>query len=153
MTVNSSHGFVDTGVVREIRSVGDTTEESTRYGVEIIASDSCERCALVENCHGVGSVVWVNSTAELSVGQSVQLQLVPGTIMKATGWLYGLPLTAVVAGVLTGYLWLFSGSAESTRVLLSTATGLGMMLAVGTVMYRVNYRLHEPLTLLAKPTQ
>lgn len=124
-----------------------------QYGVEVVGSGACESCALVKNCHGVGSIVWTRSATTLYVGQIVHLEMLPGAVLRVAGWGYGMPLVAVVAGILAGYLWLFAGSAENVRVLLSTATGIGTMLAVGVLMSRMGHRLAKRSIVRATPAE
>jgi positive regulator of sigma E activity len=83
-------------------------------------------------------MVWTTSDEALEAGDSVRLEMQPGTLIKATGWIYGIPLISVLAGVLAGYFVLFAGRTEQPRVLLSAALGIGLMLISGTILAKLN---------------
>ena len=131
------HRLVETeyGIVRDVereRSGG------VRYGVEITVPGVCDSCVIRNNCYGAGSQVWAASTETLSPGDTVRLEMRRGTVLKATAWVYGVPLIAVLAGTVAGYRWLFAARAEEPRVLLSFALGVALMIAAGFVLARLN---------------
>lgn len=121
----------------------------TRYGVEITVPGECDSCAIKENCYSAKRVVWTTSEEELATGDSVRLEMQPGTILKATGWVYGIPLISVLFGVLAGYFLLFAGRPEQPRVLLSATLGILLMLISGTVLAKLNDWVSERITIRA----
>jgi positive regulator of sigma E activity len=113
-------------------------DPAPRYGVEVTVPGECEKCGVQENCYATQKMVWTESDENLAAGDQVRIEMKPGTLLKATGWVYGIPLVAVLGGVLAGYLWLFSGRPEEPRVLLSALLGVGLMLATGTLLAKLN---------------
>jgi positive regulator of sigma E activity len=147
------------GIVREVEGDGAARESATeivvraasepRYGIEITIPGVCESCAVKGNCYGAGSMVWAESDEALRPGDYVRLDMKQGTVLKATGWVYGIPLVSVVLGTLAGYRWLFSGRPEEPRVLLSFALGVGLMIAAGFVLSKLNDWIGRRLTIRA----
>ena len=142
----NDHAMIETeqGVVREVADSG-----AARYGIEITGPGVCDRCAIKDNCYGAGSMVWASSDEPLRAGDEVRLDMERGTVLKATAWVYGIPLVAVFAGTLVGHRWLFASHAEEPRVLLSFGLGVGLMLAVGFVLSRLNQWVGRRLTIRA----
>ena len=140
------------GVVRTVERTPSRWPQPTgpaRYGVEVTVPGECDRCVIKESCYSTKRVVWTSSEQSLQTGDSVRLEMQPGTILKATGWVYGIPLISVLSGVLAGYFWLFAGRAEQPRVLLSTALGIGLMLLTGTVLAKLSDWVSTRLTINA----
>lgn len=135
------------GVVREIDGTG-----SARYGIEITVPGVCDRCAIRDNCYGAGSMVWASADEDLRPGDEVRLDMRGGTVLKATAWVYGIPLVAVFTGTLAGHRWLFASHAEEPRVLLSFALGVGLMLGAGFVLSRLNQWVGRRLTIRVSRT-
>jgi sigma-E factor negative regulatory protein RseC len=133
------------GVVREI-------DHGARYGIEITVPGACDTCAIKGNCYGTGAMVWATSHEPLDVGDQVRLQMRRGTVLKATAWVYGIPLVAIVLGILAGYMWLFAAQPEQPRVLLSFALGVGLMAAAGFLLARLNTWVAGRLTIRAVKT-
>ena len=142
----TDHAMVETeqGVVREVGGTG-----SARYGIEITVPGVCDRCAIKDNCYGAGSMVWASADEDLRPGDEVRLDMERGTVLKATAWVYGIPLVAVFAGTLVGHRWLFASYAEEPRVLLSFGLGVGLMLAAGFALSRLNEWVGRRLTIRA----
>lgn len=146
---------IEYGVVREadgaMRSGIDLSSSgsSFRYGVEITAPGACDTCVIKENCYGSGATVWAEAETELSIGDSVRLEMRPGTVLRATGWVYGIPLLALAAGLLIGYYLLFGTATEQTRVLLSAGLALGGMVGAGAVLTRFNDWIGNRVTIKA----
>ncbi len=144
-----SAGAVETeyGVVR--RAVRETPDGTHRYQVEITLPGTCDRCVIRENCYGAGSVVEAVSHEPLAPGDNVRLEMRRGTVLKATAWVYGVPLTALFGGIVAGHEWLFASRAEQPRVLLSFGLGVGLLLATGYLLSRLNHWVGERLTITA----
>ena len=147
MSANDDHGMVETeyGVVREVAS----QDGGPRYGIEITVPGVCDRCVIKDNCYGAGAMVWASADEDLRPGTPVRLDMQHGTVLKATAWVYGIPLVAVVLGTLAGHSWLFASHAEEPRVLLSFGLGVGLMLAFGFVLSRLNEWVGRRLTIRA----
>lgn len=129
------------GIVRAVEQEPGTwpkPDPAPRYGIEVTVPGACDSCAVQENCYATHKMVWTDSNEQLAAGDKVRIEMQPGTILKATGWVYGIPLLAVMLGILLGYLWLFAGRPEEPRVLLSALLGVGLMLAVGTLLAKLN---------------
>ncbi len=148
-----SHAAVETeyGIVRQV--VEQSPEGTHRYQVEITLPGTCDRCVIRENCYGAGSVVEAVSHELLEPGEDVRLEMRRGTVLKATAWVYGVPLAALVAGIAIGHQWLFASLAEQPRVLLSFGTGVGLLLATGYLLSRLNHWVGERLTITARRIQ
>lgn len=147
MTTDGHQVDTEYGIVREVPAAGDL--KSPRYGIEITVPGACDVCAVKGNCYGSGSMVHAYSPDALQPGEQVRLEMRRGTILKATAWVYGIPLVAILAGVLAGHQWLFASSAEPARVLLSAGLGVGMMLGAGYVLTRLNEWVGSRLTITA----
>ncbi|MFW6313897.1 MAG: SoxR reducing system RseC family protein [Spirochaetota bacterium] len=147
-TALDDHRLVEAeyGVVREVQS---TTGGGERFGIEITVPGVCDSCVIRENCYGAGSRVWAASDEPLEPGEQVRLEMRKGTVLKATAWVYGIPLVAVLAGTLVGHRWLFAARPEEPRVLLSFALGVALMLASGVVLARLNDWIGRRLTITA----
>lgn len=130
------------GIVREVG-------QGARYGVEITVPGVCDGCAIKDNCYGKGSMVWAASDDTLEPGAHVRLEMQQGTVLKATAWVYGIPLIAVLLGTVAGHTWLFADYAEQPRVLLSFALGVGLMLGAGFILARLNDWIGNRLTITA----
>ena len=145
------HAMVEAeyGIVREVTEA----PHGPRYGIEITVPGVCDRCVIKENCYGKGAMVWASAAAaaELEPGRAVRLIMRPGTVLKATSWVYGIPLVAVVVGTLVGHNWLFASRPEEPRVLLSFALGVGLMGLAGFVLARLNHWVGNRLTIQAEP--
>lgn len=143
------HAMVEAeyGVVREVDDAG----RGPRYGIEITVPGVCDRCVIKENCYGKGSMVWATASAALEPGRPVRLTMRRGTVLKATAWVYGIPLVAVVLGTLAGHSWLFANRPEEPRVLLSFALGVGLMGLAGLVLAKLNDWVGTRLTIEAEP--
>jgi positive regulator of sigma E activity len=146
---------VEYGVVREIersaaaRSVQTGTSGTASYGVEITTPGACDQCLIKDNCYGSGAVVWANADEPLAVGDHVRLEMRPGTVLRATGWVYGIPLLALAAGLLAGYYLAFRNLGEQARVLLSTGLAFGLMVAAGAILARLNDWVSRRITIEA----
>ena len=139
------------GVVREVEQPTGRPDAGTRtYGIEITIPGECDRCAIRGNCYGAGSQVWASSAERLEPGDSVRLEMRPRTVLKATAWVYGIPLVSVLLGTLLGHRWLFASRAEEPRVLLSFALGVATMLVSGLVLARLNSWVGQRLTITAR---
>ena len=125
---------------------------TARYGVEITVPGACDTCAIKDNCYGAGSLVWAQADEPLAAGDHVRLEMRRGTVLKATAWVYGIPLVAVVLGTVLGHNWLFAARPEEPRVLLSFALGVGLMLAAGFVLAKLNDWIGTRLTIRAHRT-
>lgn len=123
---------------------------SPRYGIEITLPGVCDRCVIKENCYGAGSMVWAGSDEALEPGDFVRLEMRPGTVLKATAWVYGIPLIAIVTGVVAGHEWFFASLTEQARVLLSVGLGAGLMGTAGWVLARLNEWAARRLTITAR---
>ncbi|MFP4112868.1 MAG: SoxR reducing system RseC family protein [Spirochaetota bacterium] len=141
------------GVVREIERAEPGSATAPRYGVEITVPGVCDSCAIKENCYGAGSVVWAQADEDLQPGDPVRLEMREGTVLKATAWVYGVPLASVFLGTLVGYRWLFASHAEEPRVLLSFGLGVGLMLLAGLVLAKLNDWIGKRLTIRAYRTR
>ena len=135
------------GIVRQV--VEGVPEGAHRYQVEITLPGTCDRCVIRENCYGAGSVVEAVSHEPLEPGENVRLEMRRGTVLKATAWVYGIPLVALFAGVVLGHQWLFASLAEQPRVLLSFGLGVGLLLATGYLLSRLNDWVARRLTITA----
>jgi positive regulator of sigma E activity len=144
------HDTVDTeyGIVREVPA-DDTVTGRPIYGVEITIAGTCDRCVIKESCYGTGSMVHAASPDALEAGDTVRLEMRHGTILRATAWIYGIPLVAILTGVLAGHQWIFASSAEPARVLLSVGLGAAMMAAAGYVLAKLNDWVGSRLTITA----
>ncbi len=142
---------VEFGIVREID--GEPTLGRSRVGVEITAPGECDRCLIKENCYASGSLVWATSTSPLAPGAAVRLEMRAGTVLKATGWIYGIPLVALATGLLAGFYRFFDGMAEQPQVLLSAALGLSLMGVAGALMSRFNEWIGSRISIQAFPIQ
>jgi len=152
------------GVVREVeypngqgspsapsgRTADRTRVGPRRYGIEITIPGECDRCAIRGDCYGAGSRVWASSAERLEPGDQVRLEMRPRTILKATAWVYGIPLVSVLSGTLLGHRWLFASRPEEPRVLLSFALGAGMMILAGLLLARLNSWVGQRLTITAR---
>jgi positive regulator of sigma E activity len=139
------------GVVREIEASGPQSgAAASRYGIEITVPGECDRCAIRGNCYGAGSRVWASSDERLAPGDTVRLEMRANTVLKATAWVYGIPLASVFGGTLLGHRWLFAAKPEEPRVLLSFALGVGVMLFAGLVLSRLNDWVGKRLTITAR---
>lgn len=134
------------GVVREVERPSGSR---ARFGIEITVPGVCDSCVIRDNCYGAGSRVWAASEEQLEPGDEVRLEMRRGTVLKATAWVYGIPLVAVLSGTLAGHRWLFATRPEEPRVLLSFALGVGLMLASGFVLARLNDWVGRRLTITA----
>jgi positive regulator of sigma E activity len=143
----TDHAMIEAeqGVVREVADSG-----GARYGIEITVPGVCDRCAIRDNCYGAGSVVWASADEDLRPGDPVRLDMERGTVLKATAWVYGIPLVAVFLGTLAGHGWLFASRPEQTRVLLSFGMGVGLMLTAGLVLAKLNDWVGKRLTIRAR---
>lgn len=144
--MSHDHAMVEAeyGVVREVGG-----EAGPRYGVEITVPGICDRCAIRDNCYGAGSMVWADSNDALEPGAQVRLEMAKGTVLKATAWVYGIPLVAVFIGTLAGYRWFFAARPEEPRVLLSFGVGVALMAAAGLALARLNAWIGRRLTITA----
>ncbi len=142
--------YVDTeyGVVREVPAANDGPERRL-YGIEITIPGTCDRCAIKDNCYGTGSMVYAASSDALEAGDTVRLEMRHGTVLKATAWVYGIPLVAILIGVFAGHQWLFASSPEPARVLLSVGLGAAMMVGAGRVLAKLNDWVGSRLTITA----
>lgn len=140
---------IEYGVVREAPALDDAISGEHEYGVEITAPGSCNACVIKENCYGTGAMVRARSSQPLRAGESVRLEMRAGTVLRATVWVYGIPLLALIAGLLPGHYLFFSGLVEQQRVLLSAGLGLGLMFAAGWVLSRLNDWIGRRVTIRA----
>lgn len=136
------------GVVR--KAVEGAPAGAHRYQVEITLPGTCDRCVIRENCYGAGSVVEAVSREPLQEGEDVRLEMRRGTVLKATAWVYGIPLIALFGGIVLGHQWLFESLAEQPRVLLSFGVGVGSLLATGCLLSRLNQWVGRRLTITAR---
>ena len=158
MSAAHDHGMVEAeyGVVREVRVESDGALSVAVHavgvhavGVQVTVPGACDRCAIRENCYGAGSLVWAETEDDLAPGETVRLEMRPGTILAATAWVYGIPLAAVVAGTLGAWAGPFRQFAEHSRVLSSFGVGVAMMLVAGFVLSRLNRWIGGKLRIVA----
>ena len=83
---------------------------STSHGrakVAITRSEACGSCPAKSMCStasGNINVLEVRNPVEARAGQTVIIELQPGTLVKATAMVYLLPTVAMVAGATAGWL-------------------------------------------------
>ena len=131
---------IEYGIVRETENSpgASVAPRGARFGIEITAPGACDECVIKDNCYGSGSLVWATSNDALRRGDAVRLEMRAGTVLRATGWIYGIPLLAIAIGILSGYYLFFAGLAEQPRVLLTALLGLGLMVGAGVILSRFN---------------
>lgn len=95
--------------------------------MEITSEGACRSRALVKPCFGSGSLVTANSQVRLTVGRLVSLEMTPGNIVKATGWVCGVPLAGLIVAIPGSYFRLFSGHGEIVHALLSILVEFGVV--------------------------
>lgn len=155
MSLNSTqHEYSDleVGIVRGTRSARDPHGGSDlEYEVEIVESGACGACALATACKGTGARLQARSHLRLRIGQLVRLEPLPGSVLKATGLVYGLPLAMVLVAVFVVYLGLSDAVAETVRVGLSVAAAAIAVAMSGIAMARVQRRIASRVGLRATP--
>ena len=143
---------MEVAVVRGTRSARDPHGGSDlEYDVEIVESGGCSACALATTCKGTGSRLQARSHRRLRIGQLVRLEPLPGSVLRATGLVYGLPLAVVLVAVFVVYFGLSDAVAESVRVGLSVAAASIAMAMSGIAMARVQRRIASRVGLRATP--
>jgi sigma-E factor negative regulatory protein RseC len=115
--------FRQEGIV--LREDGDTAE------VRLVSSDHCETCGAKELCR-TGSdddarSLTVATLPGLLPGDRVQIEVSGGSLLLASGLLYGVPLLLLVAGILAGSLLAGEIAAALLGLALPTLYALGMV--------------------------
>jgi len=130
-----------------ISEYGTITEErSGKFGVQITVPGQCDECQIRESCYANGKVVWVPRRDGLGKDDAVQVTMRNVSVLGVTAILYGLPLLAVLGGILLGYFALFAGLGEDARVLASVGVGAGFLAVVGFAIARIDRKVSSRIT-------
>lgn len=85
---------------------------AVRPGQALIAtlrSASCESCGARHACGGLGggrdAKVWVEDRLGVASGEDVVIAVPEGTVLRASFWVYLVPVVALVAGAVAGNAW------------------------------------------------
>lgn len=125
-------------------------EQDGKIAVEVGAEGSCEACPVRNACYQNGTIVWIPRNEEsgaLAVrrGDHVHFTVENTSVLKVSALVYGVPLVAVLAGILGGYLWLFRALPENPRVGLSFLVAVALFVLSGFLIVRIDRRSKERL--------
>lgn len=121
-------------------------ETNDRFEVEVTTPGACESCPVHDNCYGAGKRVWLPKQDGISPGDRVRFSISNASVLKISALVYGIPLGAVLGGILAGYLWLFRALASDPKTLLSVLVGAGLFLASGFAISRLDPRIRKGLS-------
>ena len=81
--------------------VGNRDGEAKVEIIRTSACNSCKACSVGRNNKAI--YVWVDNPLKAKIGQEVEIELNPSTILSATFIAYGIPLVAFLLGVALSY--------------------------------------------------
>ena len=115
-----------------INEYGVVTQVSAgKLAVKITTPGACESCPIHDNCYSSGKVVWVPQPAGVGINDHVRFSITNTSVLKLTALVYGIPLAAVLGGIILGYLWLFRALENDPRILASVGLGVFLFLLAG----------------------
>lgn len=123
-----------------------TNETRDRLEVQVTTPGACDSCPIHDNCYGAGKTVWLPKQDGIGRGDRVRFSISNGSVLKISALVYGVPLLAVLAGILAGYLWLFRSMPSDPKTLLSVAVGAALFLASGFVISRLDPHIRDGLS-------
>lgn len=123
-----------------------TDESKDRLEVQVTAPGSCDSCPIHDNCYGAGKSVWLPKREGIHAGDHVRFSISNASVLKISALVYGIPLAAVLAGILGGYLWLFHSFGSDPKTLLSVAVGAVLFLISGFVISRLDPHIRDGLS-------
>lgn len=132
-----TNGILEYGVVVD--------ELGGEIAVEVTSTGACDSCPIHDTCHAAEQVVWIPKKDDIHVGDHVHFSIGHGSPLKISALVYGVPLFALLAGTMAGYLVFFSRLADDTRALLSFAAGIGLTGIAGFVISRFDAKLRNSL--------
>lgn len=91
-------------MIEEQGTVVEVTPPRARVRTE--RSGACESCGARGACAGLGggrdALVWVDDPLGVRVGERVVVAVPEGTVLRASFWVYLVPVAALVAGAVAG---------------------------------------------------
>ena len=123
-----------------------TNETTDRLEVQVTTPGACDSCPIHDNCYGAGKTVWMPKQEGIGAGDHVRFSISNTSVLKISALVYGIPLLAVLAGILGGYLWLFRSLSSDPKTLLSVAVGAALFVLSGFVISRLDPRIRNGLS-------
>jgi positive regulator of sigma E activity len=102
-----------------------------KLAIRITAPGTCESCPIHDNCYTSGKVIWVPKQEGIGINDHVRFSITNTSVLKLTALVYGIPLAAVLGGILLGYLWFFRTFGSDPRILASVGLGVFLLLLAG----------------------
>ena len=127
--------------------------QENEIAVRIDPETSCDACPVRENCYGNDRIVWVPRERGVRVADPVRLSIGGTSVLGLSALIYGVPLGALVMGIVGGYLFFFRSMAEDPRILLAMATGGAIFGLAAFVVSRIGGRLNGRIEYLLQRQQ
>lgn len=116
-----------------------------KLAIKVTSSGSCESCPIHGNCYSSDQLVWVPAKEGIRVNDHVRFSILNTSVLKMSTLVYGLPLVAVFAGILLGYLWIFRSFGSDPKSLLSFGMGVLFFFTAGFVVSRLDRNMRGKL--------
>jgi positive regulator of sigma E activity len=126
----------------EERAVVERVHAET-MDVRISQPEQCDTCAVRENCYSHGNVLTVPRTPGIGAADQVRVVITNTSVLGLSALVYGVPLIAVLLGIILGYSLLFAGFGDTARTLASLGLGLGLMAVAALVVRHVSRHIAE----------
>lgn len=122
-----------------------TQERGGKLAIRVVTPGTCESCAIHDNCYASGKVVWIPKQEGIQVHDHVRFSIANTSVLGLSALVYGIPLLAVLGGILLGYLLLFRSVSGDAKVLFSVFLGVALFVASGFVISRLEHRIKRGL--------
>jgi len=126
-------------MIEEIAVVNRISKRSMELRIE--RPQQCDGCAVRENCYTQGNVLTVPLEPGVRESDRVRLTITNTSVLGLSALMYGVPLVAVLAGIILGYYLFFPSLAETARTLATMGSGFGLMAVAALVVHHAGKRV------------